>query len=75
MTVDPQKLAQHLYDSFRERLTDTGQILIDEETAGSKVLLNNANGKKISGVIKQLDIDLYGGFVAKAAVCGGDADG
>lgn len=74
LNVDPQKLAQHLYDSFRERLTDTGQILMDGETVGSKALLDNATGKKISGVIKQLDIDLYGGFVAKATICGGDAD-
>lgn len=47
---------------------------MDGETVGSKALLDNATGKKISGVIKQLDIDLYGGFVAKATICGGDAD-
>ncbi len=74
LDVDAQKLAQHLYEYFSRKITDTGQLILSDERVGEKVQLHNAAGKDLYGTIESLDIDLYGGFIAKASICGGDND-
>lgn len=68
--VDAQALAQHIYDYYQRRITDTGSILLSEETVGDWVELENSGGKVLEGAVEQMDIDLTGGFIAKAVIRG-----
>lgn len=75
LDVNAQNLAQHLYDCYSQRITDSGQIILSGEKAGNKVDLHSASEKTLSGIVQQLDIDLYGGYIAKASIQGGDTNG
>lgn len=68
--VDAQALAQHIYDYYQRRITDTGSFLLSEETVGDLVELENSSGKVLEGAVEQMDIDLTGGFIAKAVIRG-----
>lgn len=68
---DAQALAQRLFDYYGRRITDSGQILLETEKAGDWLAVENISGKVMTGAAEQMDIDLYGGFLAKAVVRGG----
>ena len=74
LDVNAQNLAQHLYDYYNQRITDSGQIILSEEKVGNKVDLHSASEKTLNGIVQQLDIDLYGGYIAKATIQGGNAN-
>ena len=68
--VDAQALAEHIYDYYRRRIIDKGSILLSEESVGDWVELENSSGKILEGAVEQMDIDLTGGFIAKAVIRG-----
>nr|DAV12501.1 MAG TPA: hypothetical protein [Caudoviricetes sp.] len=68
--VDAQVLAQHIFDHYQRRIIDTGRILLSDETVGDWVELQNSSGKVLEGTVEQMDIDLTGGFIAKAVIRG-----
>ena len=48
----------------------TPAALLSEETVGDLVELENSSGKVLEGAVEQMDIDLTGGFIAKAVIRG-----
>lgn len=71
LSADPQQTAQRLYDYYQRRVEDTGDLFPVAAAAGDKVELQTAGGRTLTGIVESMDIDLYGGGIAKAVVVGG----
>lgn len=65
-----QTTAQRIYDYYQKRYKYEGQIILDSEEVGSTYTIDSLNSQKIKGVVESLEIDLTGGFLAKAVIAG-----
>ena len=70
LTADAQALAQRVYDYYQRRISDNGQIILEDEKAGDWLRVQNADGKSLVGTAEQISIDLTGGFIAKVVTHG-----
>ena len=71
LTVDPQALAQRIYDYKRLRITENGSYFPLTWTPGDKVQVQQSNGSALTGFVSSLDINLFDGLIAKVEVVGG----
>ena len=71
LSADPQQTAQRIYDYYQQRVEDTGDLFPVAAAAGDKVGLQTSGSRTLTGVVESMDIDLYGGGIAKAVVVGG----
>lgn len=71
LTADPQAVAQKIYEYYQRRVEDTGDLFPVSAAAGEMVALQTTGGRTLTGIVESMDIDLYGGGIAKAVIVGG----
>lgn len=66
-----QEVAQRLYTLWQRRYQyEFGAILKGAERAGKEITADGYSGYRVKGCVKNLDIDLTGGFVGKFVIVG-----
>lgn len=71
LTADPQTVAQKIYEYYQRRVEDTGDLFPVAAAAGEMAALQTTGGRTLTGIVESMDIDLYGGGIAKAVIVGG----
>lgn len=62
-----EQVANHLMKYYKQRYQSSLEFIIEKETAGERVAIQSADGKSYQiFTILSMDIDLVGGFIAKA---------
>lgn len=63
-------LAEHLFDYYNLRREAEERFIIESESPGKWVGVKSQYGLYVNGVIEKQEIDLTGGFIAKANIVG-----